>query len=374
MSLTRRDLVRRAAVAAAAGSVLGPAELLRGASAAQPSLTELAQRSGRYFGTAATVSTLLSEPAYRALIREQCSVITPENEFKWVTLRPAPGQFSWAMADAAVMLAEQDGLRVRGNCFTWANGNPWWFGVPQFFNPGNALQLLEEHITAVVSRYKGRVYSWDVVNEATNGAGYYPTPWAKALGPRYIDNAFTIAHRADPTAQLVMNEYHLEYTNRYSVDRQRVLLRVLDDVLSRDIPVHAIGIQAHLEHHALRDQFDPAKHRRFLRTLASMGLKILVTELDMIDLNLPTDHAERDRGVAYAYQRYLDTVLSEPAVEGISTWGLSDRHSWMNKGAEGPRFEREDGQPQRPLPYDPDLAPKPAREAVATALSRARRR
>jgi endo-1,4-beta-xylanase len=374
VTLTRRELMRRAAVAAAGATVVGPAGLLRQASAAPATLGELAVRSGRYFGTAASVPTLLTQPSYRALIAEQCSVITPENEFKWSTLQPVPGQFNWTLADTAVSLAEQDGLRVRGNCFTWANGNPWWFDVPQFYNPGNALRVLEEHITAVVNRYKGRVYSWDVVNECTNGAGYYPTPWAKSLGPRYIDNAFTIAHRADPNAQLVMNEYHLEYTNRYSLDRQRVLIKVLDDVLSRDIPVHAVGIQAHLEHNAIAYQFDPAQHRRFLRTLASMGLKIIITELDMIDLNLPTDHATRDRGVAYAYQRYLDTVLSEPAVEGVSTWGLSDNNSWMNQGGEGPRFERADGEKQRPLPYGPDLKPKPARDAVAGALQRARRR
>mgnify|MGYP000689857032 CR=1 FL=1 len=374
MTLTRRELVRRGALLAAAGSVLGPAELLRPASASgEVPLRDLARRSGRYFGTAASVPTLLTDPAYRALIRSQCSVITPENELKWATLRPAPGVFNWLLADQAVAMAQEDGLAIRGNCFTWANGNPWWFDVPQLFNPGNALALLEEHISAVIGRYKHAVRSWDVVNEATNGQGYYPTPWAKALGPRYIDNAFTIAHRADPTAQLVMNEYNLEYTNRYSRDRQRVLIKVLDDVLSRDVPVHAVGIQAHLEYAAIRDQFDPKQHRQFLRTLASMGLKILITELDVIDLNLPTDTVARDRGIASTYQRYLDTILTEPAVEGVTTWGLSDKYSWMNN-AEQDRFARADGTEQRPLMYDEQLAAKPARTAAASALTRARRR
>ena len=374
MTLTRRELVRRGALLAAAGSLVGPAELLRSASASgEVPLRDLARRSGRYFGSAASVPTLLTDPDYRALIRTQCSVITPENEFKWATLRPAPGTFNWLLADQAVAMAQEDGLAIRGNCFTWANSNPWWFEVPQLFNPGNALQLLEEHISTVIGRYKHAVHSWDVVNEATNGQGYYPTPWAKALGPRYIDNAFTIAHRADPTAQLVMNEYNLEYTNRYSKDRQRVLIKVLDDVLSRDIPVHAVGIQAHLEHAAIRDQFDPKQHRQFLRTLASMGLKIIITELDVIDLNLPTDVVTRDQGVASTYQRYLDTILTEPAVEGVLTWGLSDKHSWMNH-AEQHRFKREDGTKQRPLMYDEALQAKPARGAAANALVRARRR
>ncbi len=373
MSLTRRELVRRGAVLAAAGSVLGPAQVLRGAAAAEPTLGQLASRSGRYFGSAAPITTLLSDGGYRSLVKQQCTVFTPENEFKWASLRPAPKVFSWALSDLAVSTAEQDGLRVRGNCFTWNNGNPKWFDVPALFNPGNALALLEEHITKVVSRYKGRVFSWDVVNEATNGNGYYPTPWAKMLGPRYIDNAFTIAHRADPSAQLVLNEYNLEYTNGYSRARQRVVLKVLDDLLSRDIPVHALGIQAHLEAAAIQRQFDAKQHKSFLRSVAAMGLKIVVTELDMIDLSLPTDTSARDRGVADSYRRYLDTVLSEPAVEGIVSWGLGDKYSWMNT-AEQDRFARKDGTPQRPLFYDPKLAPKPSRAAAAASLARAPRR
>lgn len=387
MSLTRRDLVRRAALGAAAASVVGPAPLLRSAAAATPSLKSLAQRSGRYYGTCASLGTLLTDDRYRTLVREQCDVLTPENEFKWAPLRPLPGgrlpkelTFDFTRTDRIVQLAEDDGLAVRGNCFTWANSNPWWFAREEFFNPGNALALLEEHIGTVVGRYKGRVRSWDVVNEATNGAGYYPTPWAKALGPRYIDNAFTIAHRADPSAQLVLNEYNLEYTNRYSRDRQKVFVRVLDDVLSRDIPVHAVGVQGHLEHAAIRDQFDPKQHRAFLRTIASMGLKIVVTELDVIDLNLPYDRAVRDRGVAATYQRYLDTVLSEPAVEGVISWGLSDAHSWMNE-TEQDRFARPEkdetgvrSEPQRPLLYDADYRPKAAHAAAVRAFSRAPRR
>jgi endo-1,4-beta-xylanase len=372
VTLSRRELVRRAAVVAAAGSVLGPAQLLRSATAATPTLSNAAARSGRYFGSCASLANLLRDPAFASLLEAQCSVVTPEVEFKWSTLQPLPGQFNFALSDLAVSKAESMGLAVRGNCFTWANGNPFWFDVPQFLNPGNALKVLEDHITAVVSRYKGRVTSWDVVNEATNGAGYYPTPWARLLGPRYIDNAFTIAHRADPTAQLVMNEYNLEYTNRYSRDRQKVVLRVLDDILSRDIPIHALGVQAHLEAEAVAHQFDPKQHRSFLRSVAAMGLKIVITELDVNDINLPTDHAERDRRVAETYARYLDTVLTEPAVVGITSWGLTDRYSWMNSNDS--RFDRKDGEDQRPLLYDADLKAKASHAATLGALGRARRR
>ncbi len=370
MPTTRRELLRNGALLAAGVGVLGPARLLATAASAEPTLAELARASGRYVGTGAAMENLLADAAYRALVTNQCTHLTPENEFKWTTLRPSPAQpFNFGPADLAVTFAEQNGLRVRGSCFTWANDTPWWFD--SYVTPANALSVLEQHITTVMTRYKGRVYSWDVVNEATDGKGYYPTRWAKLLGPRYIDNAFTIAHRADPAAQLVMNEYNLEYTNNYSRDRQRFCLKVLDDLLSRNIPVHALGVEAHLEWAAVKDQFDPKQHRRFLRTIESMGLKVVITELDVLDVNLPTDPVYRDKCIGETYKRYLGTVLEEPVVEGVISWGLSDKYSWMNTGAEA-RFNRADGTKQRPLPYDDAMAAKPARAAFAHALAGAK--
>jgi endo-1,4-beta-xylanase len=329
-------------------------------------LKELAVRTGRYFGTCAQLQNLLDDPSYAALVTQQCSVLVPENELKWGTLRPSPTQpFNFTPADLALSFAEQHGMRVRGSCFTWTNDVPWWFDT--YVTPQNALQILEEHITTVMTRYKGRIFSWDVANEATYGGGYYPTPWAKLLGPRYVDNAFTIAHRADPSAQLLLNEYNLEYSNAYSQARQRSVLRILDDLLSRGIPVHGLGVQGHLEWAAMTHQFDPRQHRSFLRSVAAMGLRVVITELDVTDVNLPGDPAVRDRGVAAAYERYLDTVLQEPCVDGLVSWGLSDKYSWINSANEA-RFQRADRQLERPLPFDGGMAPKAACDATARAL------
>lgn len=374
MQTTRRGFLRAGAAFAVGAGVLGPRALLPDAAAAETPLQALAARSGRYVGTSAGLVPLLTDSAYADLVTRHCSVLAPENEFKWSVLRPTPGEpFNFVLADQMVAFAEQHGMDVRGSCFTWSNSNPWWFDVPAFFNPGNALQLLEEHIGTVAGRYAGRVRSWDVVNEAITGQGLVPTPWAKALGPRYIDNAFTIAHRADPAAQLVINEYNLEYDNRFSRDRQAVMLRLLDELLSREIPVHALGVQAHLVHAAVKGQFNAAQHLRFLRSVAAMGLKIVITELDVSDKDLPTDVAARDRGVAEAHQRYLDCVLQVPQVEGIVSWGLSDKHSWIRGNPDTARFAREDGQDQRPLLFDDRMQPKPAYDAAARSLARARR-
>lgn len=363
---TRRQFLL-GATAVATSVALGPGRLLPAASASTgPSLRQLAVRSGRYFGTCAQVQNLLADPAYAALVTGQCSVLVPENELKWGTLRPSPTQpFNFAPADVALAFAEQHGMRVRGSCFTWTNDLPWWFDA--YVTPQNALQVLEEHITTVMTRYKGRVFSWDVANEATYGGGYYPTPWAKLLGPRYLDAAFRIAHRTDPGAQLLLNEYNLEYSNAYSRERQRAVLRVLDELLSRGVPVHGLGVQGHLEWAAMAHQFDARQHRSFLRRVAAMGLRVVITELDVTDVNLPTDPVTRDRGVAAAYQRYLETVLDEPCVDGIVSWGLSDKYTWINSSNEK-RFQRADGHAERPLPFDGSMGAKPARDATARAL------
>lgn len=371
---SRRAVLRAGAAVAVGAGVLGPRTLLDTAVAAETPLKALAARSGRYFGTSSSLVPLLTDAPYADLVTRHCSVLAPENEFKWSVVRPTPSQpYNFLLADQAVAFAERNRMAVRGSCFTWNNSNPWWFDVPAFFNPGNALRLLEEHITTVMTRYRGRVRSWDVVNEAITGKGYLPNPWVKALGPRYIDNAFTIAHRADPKAQLLINEYNLEYSNGFSLDRQRVMLRVLDDLLSRDVPVHGLGVQAHLTHAAMKGQFDAKQHLRFLRSVAAMGLQIVITELDVSDKDLPTDRGARDRGVADAHGRYLDCVLQVPQVEGIISWGLSDKHSWIRDNPDTARFDRADGEEQRPLPFDDQMRPKAAYGAVAASLGRARR-
>ena len=133
---------------------------------------------------------------------------------------------------------------------------------------------------------------------------------------------------------------------------------------SKGVPVHALGIEAHLI--AARDPFSAAKLSRFLQDVSSIGLKILVTELDVSDRYLPATLPLRDQMVADEYARFLAPVLDNKNVAAVLTWGLSDRYSWLKKFA-----PRADGQPVRPLPLDADLKPKLAWEAVARSLDHA---
>jgi endo-1,4-beta-xylanase len=130
--------------------------------------------------------------------------------------------------------------------------------------------------------------------------------------------------------------------------------------------VHAAGIQAHLSWRNFARQFDPTAYRAFLAALAARGLKIMITEMDVLDDGLRKDNASRDAGVADVYSRYLSVALAEPAVKVLLTFGLSDRYTWLQED-----MPRGDGAPRRPLPFDENMQPKPAYDALVQAFANA---
>jgi endo-1,4-beta-xylanase len=234
-------------------------------------------------------------------------------------------------------------------------------------DPGNAEALLTEHIAAVVGRYAGTVVSWDVVNEPVERNDRRPdglrkSPWLRALGPDYIEVAFRAAHAADPSARLALADYGLEYDDEpWMVEKRGTMLALLRGLLAREVPIHALALQGHL----LGDR-PPAFGKglaAFLAEVASLGLDIYVTELDVDDQHTRGSVEARDRAVADIYGRFLETVLAQPAVKIVVTWGLSDRYT-----SKITMFPRPDGAPVRPLPFDVDLRPKPAALALARAF------
>jgi endo-1,4-beta-xylanase len=166
---------------------------------------------------------------------------------------------------------------------------------------------------------------------------------------------------------MVYNETGLEYDTPRDEARRTAVLKLLEGLKSRGTPLHAFGIQSHLL--GSETNFNPKKLRKFLADVASLDLKILVTELDVTDKDLPKDPKIRDRIVASAYEDYLSVVLDEKAVIAVLTWGLSDRDTWLSQYA-----PRRDGAPVRPLPFDSNLQPKLAWNAMARAFDKAPKR
>jgi endo-1,4-beta-xylanase len=166
---------------------------------------------------------------------------------------------------------------------------------------------------------------------------------------------------------LVYNENALEYSSRKDEVKRTAVLKLLERLKSRGTPIHALGIQSHLV--AQEATLNAKKLRSFLSDVASLGLKILITELDVSDQKLPSDPAVRDRIVAGVYEDYLSVVLDEKAVIAVLNWGLSDRHTWLSTFT-----PRSDGAPVRPLPLDSSFKPKLAWNAMARAFDQARKR
>jgi endo-1,4-beta-xylanase len=225
---------------------------------------------GNYFpvGVAVTPRNLAGDEA--RLILQQFNSLTAENAMKMGPIHPQENRYNWNDADSIVAFAQRHGLKVRGHNLCWHEQTPEWLFKDEKGNQVTKevlLQRLKEHITTVVGRYKGKIYAWDVVNEAVND---HPDSllrnslWYQICGEDYIAKAFEYAHEADPDAILFYNDY--SETNPQKRERIYTLLKKLVDA---KVPVHAMGMQAHwsLQHPTENDL------RAALDRYASLGLK-----------------------------------------------------------------------------------------------------
>lgn len=329
-----------------------------------PGLHAHARRKGLFFGSAVSNITLTEDSAAMDQVRNECGILVSENAFKWSDLHPKDKSYDFTAADALMDFASHHGMAMRGHTLVWHESNPDWLTAT--LNRANAERILRDHIHTVAGRYAGRLVHWDVVNEPLQEDDHQPralrdTLWLRTLGPAYLDIAFHAAAAADPKALLVLNENNTEYGLNWQLRKRGALLDLLADLVHRKVPVHAVGIQAHLD--AAELAIDPTGLHRFIASIASLGLKVIITELDVRDQRLPANIPARDATVASHARAWLDAVLPHPAVLGLLTWGLSDRTTWLND-----KFPRADGLPQRPLPLDLDLHRKKLWTAIAGAL------
>jgi endo-1,4-beta-xylanase len=263
-------------------------------------------------------------------IKRHFSSLAAENVMKWSTLQPTEGTFRFEYADKIVSFAQANGMKVRGHTLVWHNQIPAWI-----FKDGNAtaskelvLQRMRDHITAVMTRYKGKVYAWDVVNEAIDdgSAIYRASQWYTICGEDFIIEAFKAARAADPTAKLFYNDY--SEVNPTKRDKIYGLLQKLKD----QNLVDGMGLQGHWNinypsNDLIIDAFDKYK---------SLGLELQITEFDVSvytsDSNpesLYTGELSLAQAVAYgryfiAFRAYKDYITS------ITFWGLADNYSWLD--------------------------------------------
>lgn len=350
------------------GLAATPAAIVLGGSPATgamaSSLTAAAALTGRYFGAAARFDQIEADPSLRRTLLTDCASLTPEIHMKWNALQPAPDQWRTGPADDLTAFARRHDLMVRGHTLLWDQSTPEWARHRMLETRDR--KIVERYFDAVLGRYRDQVAEWDVVNEpidAESGRsdGLRANTFLKAWGPDYIEHALRYARHGAPNARLMINDYGFDYDNPVEAGRRAGLLRLLERLKRRGAPLDGVGLQAHLD--LSKGSLRPEILKPFLREIANLGLYISVTELDVKEQNLSLPVRERDRRVADEVRRYLDIALDEPAVRGVTTWGLSDSQSWLREaGADGLDVNRG-------LPYDAALAPKPMHRAIHESLT-----
>jgi endo-1,4-beta-xylanase len=315
---------------------------------------------------AAVSSFMLKNPSIDSLLRLHFSSLTPDNEMKPEVTEPQEGVFHWKGADAIVNFAQQNHMKVRGHCLVWHQQTPAWFFEDHGKTASKKVlyEHMKEHIFAEVGRYKGKVYAWDVVNEAVSDGGptiYRDSPWYKIAGKDYIAQAFRYAHQADPKAVLFYNDY-----NVFMPEKRMKIYTMLKELLKERVPVQGIGIQGHWSFYQPTEK----ELRETLHLFASLGLKIQITEMDVSAYHWEKNDRAMRAGEqivwndsiakvqAARYSLFFRVFNEFPKViTGVTFWGVTDNYSWLNNYPVR-------GRKNYPLLFDKFYQEKPAFHAV----------
>lgn len=344
----------------------------------QASLKSLAAEQGILFGSSVgagrpgTLGASFSDPGYLDILKKECAVLVPENELKSYVIAAAPDEYDFTRADRIAAFARSHDLRLRGHTLLWNKAKylpKWLLDAGADWSPADAEKYLRDYIRRVCAHYGTGIYSWDVVNETVdekNGEIRH-TPFTRALGFDALRIAFEAAHEHAPHAQLVYNDY-MSWEAGNAAHRDGVL-RLLEQLKARNVPVHALGIQSHLGNDGHLQQAQRKQWQAFVEEVVGMGYRLLITEFDVNDKDLPGNFAVRDARVAEVAKEYLDLMLSYPQLDQVLCWGMVDKFSWLQNFS-----KRADQTPQRCTPYDDSYRAKPLRDAIAAALRSAPKR
>ncbi len=354
----RRTVVVGFLAAATIASAAVPALALLGSSSlpSDQSLRALAQRHGLRLGTAVNMTALddSSDPQYRAITASQFSTVTPENVMKWEALEPTQGTYDWSKADELVDFARAHNQLVRGHVLVWHNQLPTWLtdGVNNGTISDEQLRaLLKKHITDVVSHFRGRIWQWDVVNEAASDPWDSPSTihlkgfWAQHLGAGYIADAFRWARAADPKALLFYNDYNIEaFGSGDASDKTTFVYNLVKGLQTQGVPIDGVGLQGHLG--TEYGNFDAIQVSDALRRFSDLGLATALTEVDVrsqmtsaVQSGDSNEINPRLQAEAADYSVLLQGCLSNAHCLSFTVWGFTDKYSWVpsafNNPAEG---------------------------------------
>ncbi|KAH8100978.1 glycoside hydrolase superfamily [Cristinia sonorae] len=313
-------------------------------------LHTIAKSKGKLYFGSATDNPELTDAAYMAILNDNTMFgqITPGNSMKWDATEPSRGSFSWSGADAIANLAKKNGQLLRGHNCVWYSQLPSWVSSGNF-NAATLTSIIQTHCSTLVSRYKGQVYSWDVVNEPFNDDGTWRTDvFFNTLGTDYVSIALQAARAADPAAKLYINDYNIEGPSAKSTAMQNLV----KSLKQANVPLDGIGLQGHFIVGEL-----PQGLEDNLRAFTALGVEVAITELD-IRMTLPATAAL----LAQQQKDYQTVVAACQAVEGcvgVTIWDFTDKYSWVPQTFSGQG---------EACPWDQNLQRKPAFQGIVAGF------
>ncbi|MBE1591563.1 endo-1,4-beta-xylanase [Nonomuraea angiospora] len=284
------------------------------------------------------------------LLARHFSGVTPGNELKWDATEPREGEFTFADGDFLVDFATRHGMTIRGHTLAWHSQTPDW--VFQNADKETLLKRLETHVRTLVTRYKGKIAAWDVVNEVVDENqpdGLRRSQWYEIAGLDFIRTAFRVAHEADPAAKLFINDYNTEFPRK-----REALYALVKRLKAEGVPIDGVGHQLHLN-----IEHPPASSvEATIERFATLGVDQQITELDV---SVYTDFVSSYDTIppellaqqGHRYKELFDVFRRQAAdLSSVTVWGESDDVSWLRSWPI-PRLNA-------PLLFDDDLQAKPA--------------
>jgi endo-1,4-beta-xylanase len=311
-----------------------------------PSLKEVGKRVGIAYGLSETTAQFPANRGYYEQIAKECNIYVPGNEFNWKTVERAKGVRAYGKLDTIAQFMKERDVALVGHTLLWYYAVPQW--LTQMEAPSDIFNAMDAYIHDVVSRFRGNVVRWDVINEQlaadSKGDGLRRTFYLDKLGRDYMKHAFAAARAADPKVLLCYNDFGFEYDKPDNHAKRAAFLTLLRQFRDDKVELDCVGFQSHLDASLPLDRDGLVK---FAREVNQLGYKIAITELDVIDENLPADENTRDRIVADHVKDYLACVGSEAKPVTVTSWGFTDNRTWLTMW-----HRRKDGRAMRPLPFD----------------------
>lgn len=254
------------------------------------------------------------------IIKENSYIVVYENSMKWQNLRPNKTFWNWNDIDQLIKFAEENNMDVKWHTLFWHQQNSPF--VSSSWTREEALAMMDEHITTIMTRYKGKISEYDVVNEMFEEDGSFrKNVWYNTIGPDYIEHALIKAHEIDPDTKLYLNEYSNE---EYGHPKADAMYKLVKELKEKGVPLDGVGMQLHLD---TSYPYNENRIRANIKRYEELGIEISFSE---VDVRVPMDAAEAHEVVQEQIYRSLYKLASEsPNVKSFIIWGWTDKHSWV---------------------------------------------